>query len=104
MLQRNYLLAFLIFCSVSSAAQSLDSSLISQLTPEQIEKAKQVYAEQNSSDVPVTDLPVIDESLVEKNSSDDANEVSGKKYGYDFFSSMLSFLINLDILSKIAFR
>ena len=85
---KKYIFLIFAFLGVYSYGQTIDPSIISQLTPEQIEKAKQVYAEQNSSDVPVTDLPVIDESLVEKNSSDDANEVSGKKYGYDFFSSM----------------
>ena len=36
---------------------------------------------------------VIDESLITKQSTKDANNISGKKYGYDFFSSMPTSLL-----------
>jgi|TARA_B110000483_G_scaffold239231_1_gene317340 protein involved in polysaccharide export with SLBB domain len=49
---------------------------------------KDKYAGMNSSDMSVEELPVIAESLVEKKTTGDANKISGKKYGYDFFSSM----------------
>lgn len=88
MLQRNYLLAFLIFCSVSSAAQSLDSSLISQLTPDQIAMAREVYSENITIDKETENLPLANESLVNIKTIEDSNKISGKKFGYDFFSSM----------------
>ena len=50
--------------------------------------AKDAYASKNSTDKSVEELPVIDESLVIKKSSGDSNKIAGKKYGYDFFSSM----------------
>ena len=50
--------------------------------------AKDAYARKNSTDKSVEELPVIDESLVIKKSSGDSNKIAGKKYGYDFFSSM----------------
>jgi len=80
-------LVFSIF-SFNIYGQAIDPSLLSQLTPEQIEMAKNAYESKNSIDELVEDLPPIDESLVIVESSGDANEVSGEKYGYDFFSSM----------------
>ena len=71
-----------------SFAQAIDPSILSQLSPEQIEMAKDAYASKNSTDKSVEELPVIDESLVTKKSSGDSNKIAGKKYGYDFFSSM----------------
>ena len=50
--------------------------------------AKDAYASKNSTDKSVEELPVNDESLVIKKSSGDSNKIAGKKYGYDFFSSM----------------
>ena len=49
--------------------------------------AKDAYAGKNSTDKSVEELPVIDESLEMNKSMEDANIISGKKYGYDFFSS-----------------
>jgi polysaccharide export outer membrane protein len=71
-----------------SFAQAIDPSILSQLSPEQIEMAKDAYASKNSTDKSVEEIPVIDESLVTKKSSGDSNKIAGKKYGYDFFSSM----------------
>mgnify|MGYP001437529450 FL=1 len=67
--------------------QAIDTSVLSQLSPEQIQMAKDVYAGQNSNELPVEELPVLDESLIAKENVEDANKISGKKYGYDFFSS-----------------
>ena len=50
--------------------------------------AKDAYAGKNSTDKSVEELPVIDESLEMNKSMEDANIISGKKYGYDFFSSI----------------
>jgi len=85
-------LVFSIF-SFNIYGQAIDPSILSQLTPEQIEMAKNAYESNNSIDELVEDLPPIDESLVIKKSSEDANKISGKKYGYDFFSSMPTSLL-----------
>jgi protein involved in polysaccharide export with SLBB domain len=85
-------LVFFIF-SFNIYGQVIDPSILSQLSPEQIEMAKEVYASKNSTDKSVEELPVIDESLITKQSTDDANKISGKKYGYDFFSSMPTSLL-----------
>ncbi len=87
-LNKKYLFLILNLVFIQSNAQVIDSSIIDQLTPEQIERAKEVYSGNNSTDVIVEDLPAIDESLILKETEEDANNVSGKKYGYDFFSSM----------------
>jgi polysaccharide biosynthesis/export protein len=77
----------LVFMSSHSFAQQIDPSVLSQLSPEQIEMAKEVYNSNNTSDVQVADIPVINESLSEKTSINDPNQLNGKKYGYNFFSS-----------------
>ena len=86
-LKKYLYLAFCVF-SFNVYGQAIDPSILSQLSPEQIEIAQKAYAGRNSTDKPVQDLPVIDESLVVKKSIGDSNKISGKKYGYDFFSSM----------------
>ena len=85
-------LAFFIF-SFNTYGQAIDPSILSQLSPEQIEMAKDAYASKNSTDKSIEELPVIDESLITKQSTKDANKISGKKYGYDFFSSMPTSLL-----------
>ena len=85
---KKYLLLALSLFPFYSFGQAIDPSILSQLSPEQIEVAKDAYASKNSTDKSVEELPVIDESLVIKKSSGDSNKIAGKKYGYDFFSSM----------------
>jgi len=85
-------LVFFIF-SFNTYGQAIDPSILSQLSPEQIEMAKDAYASKNSTDKSIEELPVIDESLITKQSTKDANKISGKKYGYDFFSSMPTSLL-----------
>ncbi len=84
-----YKYPFLLFfiLSFNANGQALDPSILSQLSPEQIEMAKEAYAAENLSDNPVEELSTIEESLETTNSSEDANKISGKKYGYDFFTS-----------------
>ena len=84
-----YKYPFLLFfiLSFNANGQALDPSILSQLSPEQIEMAKEAYAAENLSDNPVEELSTIEESLETTNSSEDANKISGKKYGYGFFTS-----------------
>lgn len=87
---KNYNKCLFLVCftfSFDVLGQAIDPSILSQLGPEQIEMAKDVYAGKNSTDKSVEELPVIDESLVTYKSAKDANKISGQKYGYDFFSS-----------------
>ena len=90
---KKYIFLALSIFSFNIYAQAIDPSILSQLSPEQIEMAKDVYANKNSTDKSVEEFPVIDESLVTKESTGDANNISGKKYGYDFFSSMPTSLL-----------
>ena len=83
----NFLYLLFFFLSFNVHGQAIDPSILSQLSPEQIEMAKDAYAGKNSTDKSVEGLPVIDESLEMNKSMEDANIISGKKYGYDFFSS-----------------
>lgn len=83
----NFLYLLFFFLSFNVHGQVIDPSILSQLSPEQIEMAKDLYAEKNSTDKSVEELLVIDESLEMNKSIEDANIISGKKYGYNFFSS-----------------
>ncbi len=83
-----YTFIFLAFFAFQSVGQSVDQSILSQLTPAQIEIAKNIY---NSDSTPVLENdnpPIVIESLVENRKSEDININPGKKYGYEFFSSM----------------
>ena len=84
---RTLLPLILVFITSHSFAQQIDPSILSQLSPEQIEMAKGAYNSKNSSDVQAADIPVINESLIENTSIEDSNLLKGKKYGYNFFSS-----------------
>ena len=77
----------LVFIASQSFAQQIDPSILAQLSPEQIEMAKDAYNSKNSSDVEAVDIPVINESLKENTSIEDSNLLKGEKYGYNFFSS-----------------
>lgn len=85
---KKYFSLVFFFFSFNIYGQVIDSAIISQLTPEQIAIAKDAYGANNSTDKSIDKLPVIDESLITKKSNTDANKIPGKKYGYDFFSSM----------------
>ena len=87
---KNYNKYLFLVCFIFSfdvLGQAIDPSILSQLSPEQIEMAKDAYAGKNSTDKSVEEPLVIDESLVTNKSAKDANKISGQKYGYDFFSS-----------------
>ena len=71
---KKYLFLALSIFSFNIYAQAIDPSILSQLSPEQIEMAKDAYASKNSTDKSVEELPVIDESLITKQSIKDANK------------------------------
>ena len=83
-----YTFIFLAFFSFQSIGQSVDQSILSQLTSEQIEMAKGIYKSDNTLVLESDNPPVVVESLVKNTKSDDININPGKKYGYEFFSSM----------------
>ena len=85
---KTLLALILVFISSHSFAQQIDPSILSQLSPEQIEMAKDAYNLKNSPDVQAADIPVINESLTENTLIEDSNLLKGKKYGYNFFSSL----------------
>lgn len=87
-IHKKYLFFALTFVSFFSFGQSIDPSILSQLSPEQIESAKKMYELEDSTDIQALEPPIVDESLTSKESISDANQTIGKKYGYDFFSSM----------------
>ena len=86
--KRLFLLAF-SFLALQTHNQELDPSILSELSPEQIDTAMELY-NLKPADVPIQDLPEINETLVEAKSdmSADDTEEYGNKYGYDFFKSM----------------
>ena len=85
---KKYSFAIFTIFSLFANSQAIDESILSQLSPDQIEKAKDIYAGSNSTDIKIEELPLVDESLINKESVIDGNNIPGKKYGYDFFLSM----------------
>ena len=85
--KKSALVAFSFFI-YSANAQTIDQSILSQLTPEQIEMAKVAYASKDSQYISAEEITTTDESLINKSSEGDANKIAGQKYGYDFFLSM----------------
>ena len=58
---KTLLALILVFISSHSFAQQIDPSILSQLSPEQIEMAKDAYNLKNSPDVQAADIPVIND-------------------------------------------
>ena len=90
---KNFLFLTLSFLfSVSLSAQTVDQSLLSQLSPEQIEAARKAVENDNLTlpDPVNTETIEIEETLVDIDleNEDLENEVTDRKYGYDFFSKM----------------
>ena len=90
---KKHLFLVLSIFSFNIYGQAIDPSILSQLSPEQIEMAKNAYESRNFIDKSAEELPAIEESLITKKSNTDVNNISGKKYGYDFFSSMPTSLL-----------
>ena len=94
---KNYLfLSLSFFFSASLSSQTVDPSLLSELTPEQIEVAKKALQEGDLTLPEVNELPEVTESLVgikdqvigEEIDAETEEEIELVKYGYDFFSKM----------------
>ena len=85
--KKNYIFVSISLFSVFSITQSIDPSLLTQLSPEQIRAAQEVLVTQDTMQLENEALPEIEESLVTKEEViiDDS---SPKRFGYDFFSSM----------------
>ena len=85
MITKNKLLPILLFILSSTGfAQSIDQSIISQLSEDQIELAINSLESNNLTKV----VPVeedSDETLLTNKNQDDPNNSIGKKFGYDFF-------------------
>ncbi len=81
---RYYFYFSLFLISTYSFAQAIDPSILSQLSPDQIERVKETLASQGDINDVSEDLVNKPESLVDR----DPNEVESRKFGYDFFSKM----------------
>lgn len=86
MLRHNLKYFFLLLFLVPSFAQEIDSSLLNNLSQEQLEA---VRAQVNSSGIEnrSNPSPKVTESTI-RVASGDMNKVGGKKYGYGYFSSV----------------
>tara|TARA_B100000963_G_scaffold361536_1_gene397522 strand:+ start:3429 stop:5687 length:2259 start_codon:yes stop_codon:yes gene_type:complete len=84
--KKNYLLLCLSFFSIFSLTQTIDPTLLSQFSPEQLKAAQEALDLQNITEIEDQRMPEIEESLIEKVQTID--ESKSKKYGYDFFSTM----------------
>ncbi len=90
---KNHLLLGLSFLfSISLSSQTIDSSLLSQLTPEQLEAAKEAVEGDGLSLSENNELPKTEESLIDIEEQE-INKVSDEKiglvkFGYNFFSKM----------------
>ena len=85
-LKKNNLLLSIIFFTTFSFTQEVDQELLSNLSPDEIEAAKELLESRNILEPENQDIPEIEESLVDLEDIDD--ESASNKFGYDFFSSM----------------
>ena len=85
---KNYLFLVLSIFSFNIYGQSIDPSILSQLSSEEIEVIKEAYSNNKYSDTLSEDTPLEAESLIKKESNKNTNEIDDKKFGYNFFSSM----------------
>ena len=84
--KNNFLLLSIFVFSVLSSTQEVDQDLLSQLSLDEIEVAREILESQNMAVPENLDLPDLEESLVDIEIIED--ESSSNKFGYDFFSSM----------------
>ena len=91
---KNCLFLSIYFSSPFSFAQTIDTDLLSQLSPEQIEAAKEAVANENLGELENQEfiqgeetLVRIENELMDEEDEED-EEIALKKFGYDFFSTM----------------
>lgn len=77
---------FLFLISQNSSTQSIDPSLLENLSPAQIELAKSELEKSISSDE-IEQKP-ISESAIKEDLDEDINDTKGEKYGYNYFSTV----------------
>ena len=82
-----YLFSFNIY------GQSIDPSILSQLSSEEIEVIKEAYSNNKYSDTLSEDTPLEAESLIKKESNKNTNEIDDKKFD--------NFFINANIFNSI---
>ena len=85
---KKYLFLSISFLPFISLTQTLDSSILSQLTPEQLVEAQEIFKGDDTADIDSQELPEIEETLVMNEDEELDTELSIKKFGYDFFSTM----------------
>ena len=90
---RNLLLLSFFFFPCYSLGQSIDPSLISKLSPDQLELLRdtvsaEVVTEEDEDMKVLTETLVDSESIEDSDSVEDSAEITLKKFGYDFFSKM----------------
>ena len=89
MISKRFLLTGLSFFSVFSISQTIDTNLITQLSPDQIKAAQEVLEAKNPGVLQSQDLPETEESLVKiEEKGEKIEDKTLKKFGYDFFSAM----------------
>ena len=86
--KKNYIFVSISLFSVFSITQSIDPSLLTELSSEQIRAAQEVLETQNTIQPESEALPEIEESLVRKEEEEIIDNSGPSKYGYDFFSLM----------------
>ena len=87
MRQNKLFFILVVFLSFYTNTQEINQSVLEQLSPDQVELAKQAFERQNSSDIELEDITVLSESIKENKSTKDIN-INRGKYGYEFFSTM----------------
>ena len=89
MITKNKLLPFLfIILSSTGFAQSIDQSIISQLSEDQISLAISSLESENLTKDDPTLEEDSDETLLANENQDDPNNSVDKKFGYDFFQNI----------------
>ena len=78
------LVSLTLLLSINALGQEIDSSLLKNLSPAQIEMAKSQLVQSKSIETP---KPVVKESTKRASSTIDINESINKKYGYNYFAS-----------------
>ncbi len=88
MISKKYLYLILVIFTASSFSQAIDQSLLSQLSPDQIQKVQESLLEQNSIDGEDVEMSLQVESLIDKRLASTEDEIISRKFGYDFFSKI----------------